>query len=436
MLRVIAIVSLALAGARAGVGASYTLDGAVRRALADNPDARIATSRLAAAQAALLQAGAAFQPQVRIESSYVGTDRPVSVFGFALNQESFSPALNFNNVPAADNWNARGLLTVPLYAGGRNVAGREAARAGLAAAGHDAEAVRRLLAFDVARTFHLVGKTRSLIEAAEGAVKSFETNTALAEKRFAAGTALKVDLLDMQVRLAQAREDLVRTGNANALARRALGNLLGLDNETPVDIAATRTDSGTPSADDRQERPEIRAAMEQARAASAEIRRARSGWAPSVNAFASVDHDRGAEFDGAGSSYTVGVMFQWSLWDGNLTRGKVREAEATRAMADEQTRKLKLAIDLEIEQARLAVKDADERLKVTVKTIAAAAESAQLTRDRFDKGLALTSQLIDAETTLTAARIRRAEAEADRRIAVAALRHALGLAQVPNQNAF
>lgn len=436
MLRVIAIVSLALAAAHAEAGAGYTLDGAVRKALADNPDARIAASRITAAQAALMQASAAFQPQVRIESSYVRTDHPVSVFGFALNQESFSPALNFNNVPAADNWNARGLLTVPLYAGGRNVAGREAARAGLAAAGHDADAVRRLLAFEVARTFHLVGKTRSLIEAAESAVRSFETNTALAEKRFAAGTALKVDLLDMEVRLAQAREDLVRTRNANAFARRALGNLLGLGNDAPVDIAKTSADAGTPSLDDKQERPEIRAAVEQARAATAEIRRARSGWAPSVNAFASVDHDQGTEFDGAGSSYTVGVMFQWNLWDGNLTRGKLREAEARRAMADEQTRKLKLAIELEIEQGRLAVKDADERLNVTVKTIAAAAESAQITRDRFEKGLALTSQIIDAETALTAARVRRAEAEADRRIAVAALRHALGLAQVPNQNPF
>jgi outer membrane protein TolC len=45
----------------------------------------------------------------------------------------------------------------------------------------------------------------------------------------------------------------------------------------------------------------------------------------------------------------------------------------------------------------------------------------------------LATQLIDAETALTAARVRRAEAEADERIAVAALRKALGLPQIESQ---
>jgi outer membrane protein TolC len=53
-----------------------------------------------------------------------------------------------------------------------------------------------------------------------------------------------------------------------------------------------------------------------------------------------------------------------------------------------------------------------------------------LTRARFEQGLALATQLIDAETALTAVRARRAEAEADQRIAVAALRKALGLGQL------
>jgi outer membrane protein TolC len=42
--------------------------------------------------------------------------------------------------------------------------------------------------------------------------------------------------------------------------------------------------------------------------------------------------------------------------------------------------------------------------------------------------------LIDAETALVAARVRRAEAEADRQIAVAAVRKALGLPQLESQS--
>ena len=64
-----------------------------------------------------------------------------------------------------------------------------------------------------------------------------------------------------------------------------------------------------------------------------------------------------------------------------------------------------------------------------------AAESARLTRDRFEQGLALSTQLIDSETALVAVRVRRAEAESDQRIAVAALRKALALPQLDPQPA-
>ena len=65
---------------------------------------------------------------------------------------------------------------------------------------------------------------------------------------------------------------------------------------------------------------------------------------------------------------------------------------------------------------------------MTDQAVAQAAESASLTRARFEQELALSKQLIDAETALVAARVRRAEAEADRQIAIAALRKALNLA--------
>ena len=69
----------------------------------------------------------------------------------------------------------------------------------------------------------------------------------------------------------------------------------------------------------------------------------------------------------------------------------------------------------------------------TGQAVAQAAESASLTRARFEQELTLPTQLIDAETALVAARVRRAEAEADRQIATAALRKALALPQLESQ---
>jgi outer membrane protein TolC len=200
---------------------SWTLERALEQALAHNPDAQLARNRIAAAQAGLEQANSAFWPKLQFQSSYTRTDNPMMVFGSILNQRAFSQSLNFNDVPDVDDLNARGVVTVPLYSGGRNKAGRAAAQANTAAAKLDSEAVRNALGFEVARAFHTTLKTREFIRAAAAAANSYERNLAIAGRRLEAGALLKTDVLDLQVRLAQAQEDLVRAKNANALATHA-----------------------------------------------------------------------------------------------------------------------------------------------------------------------------------------------------------------------
>jgi len=425
MLRLITLATLAAASSL-HAAQTLSLSQAVSRALADSPDARIAASRIDASQAMLMQARAAFQPHLRVQSGYIRTNQPVSVFGMALNQRRFSPGLNFNDVPDADNWMSGVTLTLPLYSGGKNVAGRDAALAALSASQHGAAAVRQVLAFEVTRTFLMIHKTRTLIEAAQAAVESFESNLKLSEKRIQAGTALKTDALDLEVRLAEAREDLARTQNANTLTRQSLAMLLGIENGE-VDASASLPQLQAPSSSQIASRPEVHMAESIAQAAAARIRQASAGWKPSVNAFGSAEHNRGGKFDGQGTNYTVGVMAQWDVWDGNLTRGRVNEAEAELTAAQENVRRQRLAVTLEVQQARSALRESVERLEVSAKSVQLAEESVKLTRERFETGLALAAQLIDAETALTAARVRRAEAETDRRVAVAALRRALGM---------
>jgi outer membrane protein TolC len=410
----------------------WTLERSLDYALAHNPGARIAQQRIAAAQAGLEQANSAFWPRLQVQSSYSRTDNPMLVFGSILNQRSYSSSLNFNDVPDVDNLSARGIVTVPLYAGGRNVAGRQAAKANTEGAKQESAAIRNALGFEVSRAFHTVLKTRQFIQAAEAAANSFETHLAVAKKRLDGGTLLKSDVLDIEVRLAQAREDFVRARNANTLAERALRNLLGIE-EGDFIVADAAPVVSAPNSGDFAQRPELAAGRERESAAQAQVHGSKSGYQPRISAFGSLDYDYGLVTGGDGKSYTAGVMAQWDLWDGFSTRSKVREAKANLESAREEQRKLRLALAFEVEQARLDLKAANERLVVTEKTIEQATESAKLTRGRFEQGLALTTQLIDSETALVAARVRRAEAESDQRIAVAALRKGLALPQLDSQ---
>jgi len=433
MRRTLGILGLVLSWSLAALAAEpWTLDRALHQALSANPDARLAQQRIVAAQAGLDQANAAFWPRLQFQSSYTGSDNPMLAFGSILNQRAYSSSLNFNDVPSVDDLNARGLVTVPLYAGGQNVAARKAAGANTDAARQDNAAVRNALGFEVSRAFYTVLKTRQFIRAAEAGVNSFEASLAVAQKRLDGGTLLKSGVLDIQVRLAQAREELVRARNANALAVRALRNLLGIESGE-FDVADTAPPTQAPDSGDFSGRPELAAARHRERAAQEQVSAARGGYLPRVNAFGSVDYDYGWNYEHGGGSYTAGAMLQWDLWDGKLTRAKVHEANANLESAREEERKLRLALDLEAEQGRLDLKAANERLSVTDQVVAQAAESASLTRARFEQELTLPKDLIDAETALVTARVRRAEAEADRQIAIAAVRKALALPQLESQ---
>jgi outer membrane protein TolC len=430
---------VALAGAwalslgPAGASEPWTLARALEEAQKSNPDARLARQRVAVAQAGLEQANAAAGPRLQFQSSYTRTDNPMMAFGSILNQRAYPypPAapLNFNDVPDVDNLNVRGLATMPLYAGGRISANRGAARSSAEAAAEDDAAVRNALAFEVTRAFHTIQKTRAFARAAEAAVNSQEQNLDIARKRLEAGTLLKTEVLDFEVRLSEAREDLVRARNAQTLAVRVLRNLLGVE-DPDFAVSAEVPEVARPVTRGFSGRPEIAAARLREQAANDQVKAMKGARLPTISAFGSLDYDYGWVTEGDGTSYTVGALLQWDIWDGNSTRAKVREARAGLESAREEQRKVRLALDLEAEEARLALQTAEERLAASEKAVAQSEESVALNRSRFEQGVALSSQLINAEAALIAARVRRAEAETDQRIAVAALRKAFGLPQL------
>ncbi|HEV2434847.1 MAG TPA: TolC family protein, partial [Verrucomicrobiae bacterium] len=336
---------LSFACSLAAAAEPWTLESALGYALAHNPDAQLAQQRINAAQAGLQQADAAFWPQLQVQSSYTRTDNPMMVFGDILNQRAFaaSGVSDYDHLPSVDDANVQGLVTVPLYAGGRNAANRATAKANTQAARQDSAAVRNALGFDVTRAFYTVLKTRQFIHAAQAEVNAFENDLATTKKRLNAGTLLKSDALDFEVRLARAREDLISARNANILAERALRNLLGIDGGD-FTVADTAPVISAPDANDLSQRPELAAARARERAAQAQVRGAKGGYQPSLNAFGSVGYDYGTKFDHGGRNYTAGVMAQWNLWDGLSTRAKVREATANLESTRQEERKLSLAL--------------------------------------------------------------------------------------------
>ncbi|WP_221031274.1 TolC family protein [Actomonas aquatica] len=446
-MRSLAILALALCASLAAVGQSdassvtspWTLRAALTEARDHSPEAAIAAARLDRAQAMVDQSGAASLPQVTLSAGYTQTNNPMMAFGSILNQGAFTPAIDFNAPGQVDNLNLTGMVAYSLYSGGRTASTQAAARAGATASAHDRDATFARLDAAVATAYFNIRQAREAIAALDAAIATYEESLRIARLRFEAGELLKSELLNLEVRLAQTREQHLAARQQATLAERHFLYLLGhpplagqpvaLATDDPA-VTALSAPAATSTASIEQ-RPELHALASRREAAAASLDAAASGRRPSVNAFASYQFDKGWRLDGDGDSWMAGLQAQWSVFDGKATTGKIRAARADLTETEAAQRQLELGLQLELEQARLAHRFATEQLDVTATLVTQAEEAARISRERFEAGALLSTELIGAETRLTEARVRRAVATAAERIAAVQLRRAAGLPILP-----
>jgi len=416
--------------------APWTLDRAIEAALKDSPDARLARQRAEEADTLVQEARSAWYPQVSLQSRYTQTNSPMTAFGAILNERAFSFGLDFNHPGEVDDLDAAGTVAYNLYSGGRSKAGLDAAHAGVRAAAQDLRAAQNQLGAAVVKAYLEIIKAREGVGALEAGVRAYEASVSVAGARFAAGQMFKADLLSLEVQLAQTREHLAFARNGAALAERAFNYVLGGENPAaPVELSDEDPALGrlvAPATSDFSLRPELLALQERVKAAEATLRSARGGRQPTVNAFASYQYDQGWKLDHQGDSWTAGVSLDLNVFDGGQTSAKIRRSASELAQVKEMLRKATLGIGIEVEQARLGYENSRDRLDVTSQAVAQADESAALSRARFEKGLLVAADLIGVEGRLIEARMRRAFATADERIAVADYRRALGLPLLSN----
>ncbi len=409
--------------------AIWTVQAAVRFALANSPDIAVTRHRIAAARAAVREAQSAFYPRLGLSTSYSRTNNPMYSFGNILNQGVFNNTINFNDPGWSDDLNMTAALNYRFYNGGHDQAGVRAARAGEAAAELGLAVVHSRLEFEVVRSFLSIVQARETVQARQSAIKSIAASLQVAKARYHAGTLLKADLLNLEVQQSRTHENLIQARHGLALAKRGFLNLLGLAKGTVHIDAGHYPEQPLPGSTSFARRPELKRMAAAIRAAKALVRQAGSGYYPTADAFVNYRIDKGYELDGAGNSWMGGLRLNYNLFDGHRTSAAVTRAKALLAAAREQKRKLSLAIHFEVEQAELALEQAGQQLQVTKKMVAQADESARLSRARFKEGVILSSDLIEVENRLTDALVRRTVARASRRIAIADLRWAVGLQQ-------
>ena len=198
---------------------AVTLEDCIQTALKDNPDAQAAARRVESARAAIREAESAYYPQLTLAGTYARTDNPPQAIIMALNQRILNmrdPA--FDQQPGRHGKSPRRhRRQMRVLDGGQRGLYRDMAKLGTDALKAQEEAIRNELVYQVTRGYYGVLQAQAFVKVQEETVASLEENLRVANERFKAGTAVQTDVLNLEVKLAQAREDLIRAQNGAQL---------------------------------------------------------------------------------------------------------------------------------------------------------------------------------------------------------------------------
>ena len=394
-------------------GYAVTLEACIRTALDNNPDIQAGLARIQAAKAMVKQARSAYYPRLYVSGMYSVTDNPPQAFMMDLNQKDLDmrdPGFDPNDPDATDNMRFSVGLQYRLYNGGINVLNIHMAKEEKAAKDFHLAAVQNELIHQVTRGYYGVLQAQAFVTVHQESVSSLEKNLRVANARFQAGSAVKTDVLNLDVKLAQAREDLILAQNSVRLAIASLNTVIGKDlvalEGLPVPLQqdlqekTIRLDYAV-----IENRPELMAAKKMSAILSQAYEKATRENYPTLSAFGSYDVDSGDASDFE-NSYLVGVMAKWEFFDGYQRSNKAHTAKAEWRAAKREEEKATNHLRLDLHQAFLKASEAWQRLEVTEKSVENAKEALRITGEQYREGAADITELQTAQVGLTAQKTR------------------------------
>ncbi|OIR03632.1 outer membrane efflux protein BepC precursor [mine drainage metagenome] len=418
--------SAAPAGSQESVPASLDLQSALRFALQNNFAIREARERIKQQEGVEIEVRAQEIPQVAATGSYNGNRKEISQY-FPARSQSWAIALQ-----AREN----------LYAGGGVSASIRSNRYLREAAVLDLQSVINQQLLQVRTDFYSVLLNRQRIIVQEENVKLLEEQLKTAQSRFQAGAASNFEVLQAQVALANGRPPLIQARNDYRISIEVLRQDLGLVTDRGTDMNRMPDFVGTLSVGQpvsydlsdalnaaRSKRPEVLRIEKLVASGQQNVKVARSGYLPRLDAVAGYDWSMGnptASWNDRSQGWTIGVQGQWNIFDGRATAGRVAQARSvlnqTRLSLDQTT----LAVEVDVRRSYSSLQEAWELVESTGKVVQQAEEALRLANVRYSAGSATQLDVLTSQVALTQARLNQLSAYYGYNVALATLRTAMG----------
>ena len=412
-----------------------SLADALTTALEQNAAILEAQSDLKATHGLVIQTRAVALPQVVGSGQYEYTDSRYI--------ENF-PQVNQPN----KNWNGAIQIQQAIYAGGKLITAIQAAEV----TKRESIAVYRTAVenalLNVRVAYYDVLLAAQQVTVREASVKLLEKEYEDQQHRLDAGTVPKFNVLQAEVAWANERPNLILARNNFRIAKNNLANLLGYNLPRAVwqDIPFNLTDGFDTATNDTKlpdaiqealsTRTELESARDDVQLQKYNVRTARSGYQPTISAFAGYDWDNAKfsqpiELDHTIKGWNYGLQMTWDIFDGALTYGKVESAKAqykkSQTTLDDQSRQ----IELDVRTTYSDLIQAEETLDSQRTVQEEAEEALREANARLAAGTGTQLDVLNAETALTQARTTEVQAEHDYSTALARFRRATGADMEP-----
>ena len=401
------------------VGRVLTVDECIAIALEAQPLIQATLYDYAAARARVREALAPLLPQLAGTASATQSSSTSTSKGGTKTVSTSS---------LADTFLAQVQLSQLLFDFGKTLAATQATRKLAEVSAEGVELQRQLIALAVKEAYTNILLAQRLIRVQEQALERAELNLTSAKGFLDVGTQPLSTVVRAEVDVANAKVGLIDARNALRTARVALNTAMAIEASTPTEIRdnleyepitldreALRTEA-------LRQSPEYRAAKLQSSAAEANVQVASRNFLPDVSGVGSYGGTR-PELN---QTWSLGLAFTWTIFDGGRLIAAHQEAKANLGAANARIKAAELALLQNLEQAEIAVEAAQERIQAAQVVISSAQENFRLAQGRFDVGVGTILELTDAQLALTQAQNTEAQALADYRISLARLDRSVG----------
>jgi len=333
----------------------------------------------------------------------MATTNPLMAFGSKLNQEilssnDFNPAL-LNDPSQIENYATKFEIQQPLI----NLDGiyqRKAAKSKMEAMSLKTDRTQEYLVFEVDKAYMQLQLAYKAVDVLEKALEAANANKKLAEDSFKQGYLLRADVLNVEVRVTEVQNQL-QTAKSNVQNASNYLSFLMNDDAYVVYMPSDELSIATFTLDDKkvsENRSDIKAMQLATNAYEAINKADKMAFLPRLNAFGSYELYDDQIFQGSANGYLFGAQLSWDIFQGSKRIGKAQKSKSEFEKSKLEYKQYVSKSNLELNKAKRAFIDADNKLKLTTLALQQSEESLRIRTNRFKEGLEKTSDLLIAET--------------------------------------